>query len=354
MMRRAAGVLALSVALLGVRNARACAGCSNPNLPSARGGVANLAPGQWSVAFNLTGTTMRVVHAETCPDIGPVCTVREEPAQLHDQRFHVAELRPVIGLGITGVLGAEIQAPLRLVRTTIRYRRLDGTAFEPDYENIHHRDETLFGPGDPWLLGRSTGVFGRFALSSRTGVGIPAGSTEPDPFERGRAGRAHQHIQLGTGTFYPVFALDASYTVKPARLAAYGQALLFLYENGYGYRSGNRYSGGGSGEIEVLSGLRIGVGADVLNEQPERWGGVEQADGNVGRTDVLVGGSASYWVGKVSLAASVKLPVWQHFLETAHRHGSDPGQLTYPAIVGLSVATTFGGETERPTSGILP
>ena len=39
--------------------------------------------------------------------------------------------------------------------------------FEPDYENIHHRNETLFGPGDPWLLGRATGMLGRLRITSR-------------------------------------------------------------------------------------------------------------------------------------------------------------------------------------------
>lgn len=349
----ATAVVALLV-LFGEGSAQACAGCSNPNLPTARGGVAVLQPGEFSVATHLIGTTMHVVHSEYCPEIGPICAQRPEPPQLHDQRFNVAELRPVVGVGITRIFSAELQVPARILRTTIQFRRLDGTPFTPDYENIHHRNETLAGLGDPWLLARVTGVFEKFGITSRTGVGLPLGSTEPDPFARGRAGLSHQHIQFGTGTVYPIFALDASYALGPARLGGYGQVLLFLYENGYGYRAGNRYSGGVFGEIEVLPRFRAGISSDLLNEQPERWSGVVQQDGNVGRTDLLVGGAISYLAGTVLLSASVKVPVWQHFIEASHDRG-DPGQLSYPAIVGLAATTTFGGKKpEPPRSGVLP
>jgi hypothetical protein len=335
-------VAAVAASLIG-RDALACAGCSNPNLPTARAGNESLGPGQVSVALNLSGTTMRVVHSESCPDIGPICAQRDEPPQLHDQRFYVAELRPVIGVGITDVFGAELHTPLRLVNTSITFRRLDGTAFEPDYENIHHRDETLFGLADPWLLARGSWSVDALTIVGRAGTGLPLGSTQEDPFARGRAGLPHQHIQFGTGTFYPVLAVDAVYPFGKATLSGYAQTLLFLYENSHGYRAGNRYMGGVAGDVELIEKLRIGASADVLNEQPEQWNGVVQQDGNVGRTDVLAGGSLSYRFGKVTALLTVKVPVYQHFIEGDHAHQSDPGQLTYPAIVNLAAHTRFGG-----------
>jgi hypothetical protein len=92
----------------GERAAEACAGCSNPNLPNARVGNAALAPAEVSVALSLTGTTMNVVHEDRCPDIGPVCLERDEPPQLHDQQFYSFELRPIVAVGITEVLGVEL------------------------------------------------------------------------------------------------------------------------------------------------------------------------------------------------------------------------------------------------------
>lgn len=332
--------------------AEACAGCSNPNLPTARTGVSLLAPGELSLALNLTGTTMRVVHSEQCPDIGSVCATRAEPPQQHDQRFSVAELRAIAAYGITKLFAAEAHVPLRIVRTTIQLRRLDGTPFTPDYENIHHRDEALFGVADPWLLGRVTGMFGKLGVTSRAGFGVPLGSTVEDPFARGRAGLSHRHIQFGAGTFYPVFAVDLGTTLGPVRVGGYGQALVFVYENAQSYRAGNRYSGGVAGDMEVAKGLRVGLGTDVLNEQPETWSGVVQQDGNVGRTDVLAGGMLGYAFGSVITSVSVRVPVYQHFIDAAHRHGADPGQLTYPAIVNLAVATTLWKEPP-PKSGVL-
>lgn len=332
--------------------AEACAGCSNPNLPTARTGVSLLAPGELSLALNLTGTTMRVVHSEACPDIGPICRVRAEPAQQHDQRFYVAELRAIAAYGVTRLFAAEVHAPIRLLRTTIQFRRLDGTPFAPDYENIHHRDETLFGLADPWLLGRVTGTLGKLGVTSRAGVGLPAGSTVEDPFARGRAGLSHQHIQFGTGTFYPVFAVDLATSIGAARIGGYGQALIFVYENGYGYRAGNRYSGGIAGDMEIVKRLREGLGSDVLNEQPETWNGVVQQDGNVGRTDLLVGGMLGYAFGSVVASVSVRVPVYQHFIESEHRHGGDPGPLTYPAIVNPRARDDVL-EEPPPKSGVL-
>jgi hypothetical protein len=181
-------------------------------------------------------------------------------------------------------------------------------------------------------------------VTTRAGLGLPLGSTEEDPFARGRAGLPHQHIQLGTGTFYPVFAIDAGLPLgAAARVSAYAQALLFVYENGRGYHPGNRYMGGMTGDVEVVKRLRLGVSGDVINEQPERWGGLVQQDGNVGRTDVLAGGSVAYGFGDVLATLAVKVPVYQHFIQTGADHGGDPGQLTYPAIVNLSIQTTFGG-----------
>jgi hypothetical protein len=343
MRRLAVALLITGLGLTTSRVARACPGCSNPNLPTARAGNFALLPGEISVALNLTGTTMRVVHSEYCPDIGPICGRRAEPPQLHDQRFYIGELRPVAGIGITKLFAVEVQAPIRLLKTTIVFRRLDGSPFEPDYANIHHRNETLFGIADPWILGRATWSVDHFIVTGRGGVGVPLGSTEEDPFARGRAGLSHQHIQFGTGTFYPVLAVDAGVRLGDFGLSAYAQTLLFLTDNKYGYQAGNRYVGGFSGDMELLPRLRGGVGADILNEQPERWGGVVQQDGNVGRTDVLAGGMVSYAFGNVIASLAVKIPIYQHFIDVSHGRPEQRGQLTYPAIVNLAVQTTFGG-----------
>jgi hypothetical protein len=326
----------------GARPAEACAGCSNPNLPGARStGDVTLAPGAVSASFNLSGTTMHVVHLEACPDIGPICAQRDEPDQLHDQQFYVAELRPVIEVGLSKTLGVELQLPFRVVRTTILFRRLDGERFTPDYENIHHRNQTLAGFSDPWLSGRAAWALGLWRFTARVGLTFPVGQTRPDPFALGRAGEVHEHLQFGTGTLNPIAALDIGLPVGRFFWSAYGQTQLVFAANGHGYRAGNRYAAGLSGQVRLGEKVHVGLSTDLVNEQAERWGGVVQEDGNVGRTDALLGARVGTQVGAAALGLSLKFPVWQHFLGEAD-HGGAPGQLTYPVLLNLSVGFVLG------------
>jgi hypothetical protein len=48
-------------------------------------------------------------------------------------------------------------------------------------------------------------------------------------------------------------------------------------------------------------------------------------------------------LGQWALPLSVKVPVYQHFLQVSHQHDGDPGQLKYPAIVNLMLHQSFGG-----------
>jgi hypothetical protein len=286
---------------------------------------------------------MRVVHSEACPDIGPVCLERDEPAQLHDQTFWVGDLRPIVEWGLTSTWGLEVQVPRRLTRTDVLFRRLSGEVFTPDYLNIHHRNETLFGLSDPWLSGRGAWRLGEVHLTARAGVTLPFGRTEPNPFQLGREGLPHQHIQFGTGVVSPVLQVDAAHPVGRFLLSGYGQALVVPFENDKGYRAGHRFAGGAEVGMQVVGPLRASLGADVLNEQPERWDGRVEQDGNVGRTDVLVGGTLRYAFPGLTAQLAVKAPVWQHFIQVEHDHEGDPGQLTYPAVVSLSLQRSFGG-----------
>lgn len=290
------------------------------------------------LSANFMATAVRVVHESHCPDIGPVCAERDEPPQLHDQLFYVTELRPIAEYGLTDNFGVELQLPLRLSATKVVYRRLSGELYEPDYVNIHHRDETLVGLGDPWLSARAGARLGAWTVGGRLGVSVPLGSTEENPFALGRAGLEHQHIQFGTGTFNPLAALEAAYTVASVELRGYAQTQLMLYENRRGYQAGNRYGAGALAEMRIAGELRVSAGADVVTEMPERWEGVVEQDGNLGRTDFLLGASALLPLGAFTASLGVKVPVYQHVIRSP---GHDGGQLTYPAIVSLGLRRTF-------------
>jgi hypothetical protein len=289
------------------------------------------------VQLSLLATTSRVRHESACPDIGPICEVRDEPPQVHDQRFAIGELRAAIEHGFTEALGVELQLPLRLTRTTIQFRRLDGTPVTLDYENIHHRDETLAGLGDPWVLGRYAFSLGEVRLAARAGFTVPLGRTEEDPFALGAAGQPHQHIQFGNGTVQPLLSLEASRYWGGWGARAWGQAQLSVAENAHGFRAGHRFGAGLGAVLQVADSLRLSAGADVAHEQPERWGGVVQQDGNLGRTDVLLGAGLQWAVKDVQFGLTLSVPVYSHII--GHH-----GQLDYPGLLGLTAGTTFGGE----------
>lgn len=306
-----------------------------------------LPQGSWALGASLIGTATSVSHVEECPDIGPICAERDEPPQIQEQGFWLGELRAQAEYGVADGLGLELQVPLRFVRTSIAYHRLDGTPFQPDYPSIHHRNETLVGPGDPWLSARPVLQLGRVTLAGRLGVTLPLGATEENPFRLGTGGEQHQHVQFGTGTFDLVIGADAVVGLGRFSVRGYGLGQLGFYENGHGYRAGNRYLGGALGQLG-LGALAVSLGPEVLHEQAERWDGRIEAEGNIGRTDLLVAANLSWAVGRSVLLLSAKVPVYQRFppspepapsgtLERRRHGGADEaqGQLTYPVIVVL-------------------
>ncbi len=288
--------------------------------------------------MTLFATTLRVTHESRCPEIGPICAERNEPPQVHDQRFYLLELRPVLEYAITTWLGAEAQLPLRLNDTGIIYRRMDGSAFVPEYADIHHRNETLTGLVDPWLSARFHVEIGGFRFSGRTGVTLPLGRVEENPFIRGEQGLEHQHVQFGTGTFTPLLGLDAVKAVEDVTFRGWSLARLSLYDNRHGFRASHQLSGGLSAGLKVFDRLELALTFDALHETPERWDGVIRQDGNLGRTDLLAGVFAAISLpAELALTASIKAPVYQHF-ETA---GDDHASLTYPAVVDVGIRRTF-------------
>lgn len=283
------------------------------------------------------GTTVRVQHGISCPDIGPVCALRAEPPQWHDQQFWIGELRLTAEYALLDWLAAELQLPFRLSNTTITYRRPDGTVFVPDEPDLHHRDETLVGVGDPWLSARLRWRVGALTLGGRVGLTVPLGRTEENPFAAGRAGLVHQHVQFGTGTVDPILGFESSYSWERVIARLYAQAQLTLWQNPKQFQAGSRFGGGASVEFRVVPALLLGMSAEVLTELPERWDEVVEQDGNVGRTDVLLGLNAAWTIAGTTLTLSVRAPVYQHFIVSS----GEQGQLKYPVIVQLGFHRPF-------------
>lgn len=280
---------------------------------------------------SLQATTVRTEHVQTCPEIGPICAQQDEPPQVHDQRFWIGQVRFFGTYAFDSRWSVEVQGQLKLLRSGITYRDLEGREFVPPYIDIHHRNETLFGLTDPWLLGRWTAQFSALRTTLRGGVTAPLGSTQENPFERGMRGAAHQHLQFGTGTWDPVLGGELAWREGALGILAYGVGLVSLYDNRHGYRSGARVAGGLAFSWALSDKWTLQATSDVMHEGAETWGGVRYDEGNLGRTDVLVGGGASARLGGLRLGFGLRVPVFTK----VHATG---GTIEIPALLEFTLA----------------
>lgn len=252
---------------------------------------------------------------------------------IHDQSIVSGESRLTAELGLARWLAAGLILPLRVHHASIRYLGADGQRVSIENPDVHHRNETLTGVGDPWLMGRTTAAAGFMTVGARFGITLPLGRTESDPFTLGDMGLEHEHSQFGTGTFQPLIGIDAATEVKSVQLQAFALSVQSLYANGYGYQSGDRYAAGVSAAADLgLQHWRFRASFESQKETAETWHGqLHREEGNTGRVDVLAGLDATWWINNDWLiGASYKLPVYTHV---------QGGQLDAVGYLGVRVAT---------------
>jgi hypothetical protein len=287
----------------------------------------------------LTGTTVHVVHEAGCRDTSACGEVPVQPTYFHDQRLYPLELRLIGEYGLSKTFGIEAQVPFRSVTSTIEYTDANGAHYQPLDPGIHHRNETVFGVADPWLLLRLGTTLQKWWLAARPGISIPLGRTEENPFALGDRGLRHQHIQFGSGTCDPVAIVEASRTFESIQLQFFAQGQLPLYENGEGYRAPWRVYGGGSLGHQLVSTLSGSLGVEVSHEAAEKWDGEVQQDGNLGRTELLLAATLSHKLGATDLGLAARIPVWRHIVVG----DEPPGTLSSPLTLTLSATHVFGG-----------
>jgi hypothetical protein len=301
------------------------------------------------VALTFGGSVFNTSHVAECPDLGPQCAgvavappagtamhqIGPEPYH-HKQTIVAADAVLDVQTGVLPWLGFAATIPLRTNTSRVRFFALDGHEIQPDPPDTHHRNRTLVGLGDPTLVAIVGRTIGRFGVALRLGSMLPlAGTLDEDPYRAGREGHVHEHVQFGTGTFRPVVGSSIGFDLGAVGVDAWFLATLSAYANGAGYRSGHRIGGG----TRVSSALgtktwRVGTGVEVMRETREDWGGAQNADGNLGRTDVLAVLTARWSPAPMwGLFVSVRLPLYVDVVGA---------QLQYPAVLQFGVATSFG------------
>lgn len=199
---------------------------------------------------------------------------------------------------------------MRLVRDRVHYLDLARQPYAPPNPGLHHRNETLVGIADPQLAVNAGRQSAPWTIATRAGLSIPIGRTELNPFELGRLGLWHQHIQFGTGTWDPILSLAVGRSTGPLDLQLSGVARLALGENEHGYRAGNRY-GAGLGASPKLGGpWSADVGLLLAREEPEKWNGRIEDEGNLGRRDLFLSVGGACAIPPIgALGASVQIPL---------------------------------------------
>lgn len=289
------------------------------------------------LSLGLSGTAANTGHSESCPDINPVgCAARDVPPEWHDVTLYFAELQLHAEYSFTNWLAAELQWSLRSVTQRFVLEDLaTRQAIAPPFgADLHHRNETLLGPTDPWVGLHAAKQLGRWAWLFRLGATLPVGATVPNPFELERVGKVHEHIQFGTGTVDPYAEVEIQRVAPHLTLTASVLGKATLYQNSNGYKAGDFLLGG----LHVWSDLftsrwSFGAGVLVYEEFAETWNGIEEEEGNLGRTDLLLDTSIAYRLPRsFTLAVSARIPVYTI---------AAGEQLATPAIIGLSVARSF-------------
>ena len=244
-------------------------------------------------------------------------------------------MRLVANYSVLDWLSLDLMWSLRVVGIWFQLQNLERRPIDAPYgEEIHHRTETLAGLSDPWLGLRFAGHGEAWAMSVRLGATLPVGSTVENPFRLGRQGQSHQHIQFGTGTVNPFAEIAVQRQLGRFTLGAWFLTRTPLYQNRHGYKGSAQILGGLRGQSDLgLSRWQFALGALAYHERPERWDGVIETEGNLGRTDLMLDTSVAWrFTGPWTLTLSLRIPVWSRI---------EGAQLSTPALGELSISRPF-------------
>lgn len=289
----------------------------------------------------VTGTRVRIAHVAVCPEVDPLlCAVQDIPEHWHDQRIAWFRLDPTLNVGLGGGWQASLSVPFDLRAVTVDYTLPDGTPFDPPYDDIHHREESIAGPIDAMLFGKRYVQAGeRVLLGFGVGTTIPLGRTEEDPYALTEEGERHQHMQLGTGTFVPLATLEGVLEGPRWGGVAWLSGRLPLYESAKGYTPAVSLTGGFGPTFRVVPPVQLLVTAEGSWEGQERWGGVPYG----GRATVL-GGLGANWTISPRLVAQAQARVTA--LQWMGHHDPDEGSAVQRFLGTAGVSWTFGRSAE--------
>jgi hypothetical protein len=297
--------------------------------------------GRLRFGFNMVGSYVHAGHSVEADQHEPGISPENQPAH-HTLDIGLLEWDLDAQLGLHKRFAFEFLLPIRTTIIDATFEDALGME-QPGFSSIHHRDETLFGLGDLTLGGRIGLVLPEnvpgWNLALRVGASVPTGHIEPDPFELGEDGRAHQHMFFGDGTVNPVVGFDTNVAFEKWALVGWSIARAPFYENRYGYRGSTLVVGG----VGAQSGFGLKrwtflIQPELYFETPALWNGKPAR--NSGRTSLIA--TAGVFVRPADR--------WQlHLLlKVPYYTWAKGGQLSWPFVATLGFTYTFDlGESTR-------
>lgn len=284
--------------------------------------------------MQVVAQSTRIQHVATCPEVDPLlCATTELPEHWHDQQIAWVRVDTMLSLGLGNGWIVSAGLPFDVRAVSVDYT-LDGEPYDPPYDDIHHRNEVLYGPVDGSLWVRRPTAVGAFTLTPSLGASLPLGRTEADPFALTEDGKRHQHMQFGTGTVDPLLSLDAVW--RSGRWGALGNvfAKLPLYEGSNGYFAPASVSLGAGPSFAVTPQLFTWLQAEGAYDGTELWNGEPYG----GRMAVSASAGALYTLAPgSSVQLSARIPLW----EAVHHTDAD-ASVSQPLSVSLGASFTFG------------
>ncbi len=288
--------------------------------------------GKFTVRLENLFALVRSGHNVTPEQYEPGYALEAEQALRHELEILLFSYTLGVSYGVLPWLAMEFRLPVRTTVINVEFEDGNGKKIT-DFKSIHHRNETIVGLADPFLgarfLALKPGDFGPGQLTLGVGVFLPLGETQPDPFALGAAGKRHQHVFFGTGTFRPGVNLQWFVPFTGWAMTGWADAQLALYRNKYDYLPSSMYMTGLGPQTSFgLSDWWFRLEGQAILETPAEWAS-DDAE-NSGRSDLLGGAYLGWRSNGWGVSAGVQLPVLSL---------SEKGeQLQFPLITNLTLS----------------
>ena len=244
----------------------------------------------------ISGTHIAFSHDAHCPEISPlVCADPDIEMLPHEHHQGVTMLRyqTTVSFGLGNGWQVMGMIPVDAKLLSIEYTTMDGQPYDPPYGDIHHRNETLFGLGDGRLEAQYfTQAASAWVVGGGLGFTLPMGRTEENPYLLAERSEKHQHMQMGSGTVDPVFALFSVWTGPKWGGILKSNGLLPVVQNRYGYKPSPVLTVSGGPSYVLTPKWTTTAEISLSREWQAHWDG--EPDRMSGRTVLTAGGALIY------------------------------------------------------------